>query len=779
MNEKRMFAKGIKAKVVAWVLATIFVTVVIVSVTVHVWVKTLLKDVLVADRKEMAELMATSVAGITSDAISDIAGYLSSPTWRSAVDDTNQSYRGKSPDSIVRELLDVDKRWIAAADDDPLLARYLGTPLSFRMKKLEEAIPSLGEIFLTDEYGGLVAASRRTEDFYQADEDWWIRAYNQGAGALFIGDIEEDVSAGIMSLTIAVPVMDDNGKVSGVCKAVYDAEKFFSPIGDFRIGETGYATLVNKDGYVIFRLGRTSKTLRICKDSDIEKTIRDKGAGTIIVYPQMYPGETFLVGADVFHPYLSGWAVFVDQDSAEVFMPMRKLLRSSMLVLIVLVMIAIPTAYLIGRSIVFPVEQLNRASKRFASGDLEYRINSTREDEIGELARAMDSMADDLKGTYVSIDELNKEVKVRERTEVALRESEARYKTIYESSKDAIMTLKPYGHFLGGNPATIEMFKCSGEKEFVRQTPWDISPEYQPDGRLSSEKANEMMSIAMERGSNFFEWRHKRVSGEDFPATVLLTRMEVDGETIIQATVRDITDQKRAQEAVMETVKLKSDFTAMVSHELRTPLTAIREGIDMVRDGSMGAINEEQKDFLDTAQRNVDRLTRLINDVLDFSKLDAGKMEMDMSENDISWAINEVVSVQKAHALEKSIYLRQAIEDNIPRARFNFDRIIQVITNLVNNALKFTDKGGITVSASSDSGKIKVVVEDTGEGIRGDDIDNVFEEFRQVEDKNTRKTGGAGLGLAISRKIIEEHHGDIWIESEYGKGTKAIFTIPI
>jgi len=341
------------------------------------------------------------------------------------------------------------------------------------------------------------------------------------------------------------------------------------------------------------------------------------------------------------------------------------------------------------------------------------------------------------------------------------------------------MTLKPYGHFLGGNPATIEMFKCSGEKEFVRQTPWDISPEYQPDGRLSSEKANEMMSIAMERGSNFFEWRHKRVSGEDFPATVLLTRMEVDGETIIQATVRDITDQKRAQEAVMETVKLKSDFTAMVSHELRTPLTAIREGIDMVRDGSMGAINEEQKDFLDTAQRNVDRLTRLINDVLDFSKLDAGKMEMDMSENDISWAINEVVSVQKAHALEKSIYLRQAIEDNIPRARFNFDRIIQVITNLVNNALKFTDKGGITVSASSDSGKIKVVVEDTGEGIRGDDIDNVFEEFRQVEDKNTRKTGGAGLGLAISRKIIEEHHGDIWIESEYGKGTKAIFTIPI
>ena len=779
MNAKKILSKGIKVKVVAWILATILTTVLLLSATAYVWGKTLLRGFIVNDRREMASLMASSVANILNEEVSEVEAYLSSQFWIGEVQAANESYRDMGEGKIREELLKEDKRWVDAGEDDPQIGRYLNTPLSLRLRRLEKTVPALGEIFLTDRYGGLVAASRRTTDFYQADEGWWIKAYNNGAGDIFVGDLEEDKSAGVTSVTLAVPVRDDAGKVIGVCKAVLSAYKLFAPIREFKIGDTGHAVLVDKEGYIISHVGVECKILKIGEGKDVERIMEGKEKGVIIQSPHIHSEKIFMVGEEIKKSPVAGWSIFVDQEVNEVFMAVRKLYEYSLIVMVVFMVIAIPAAYLIGGSIVSPVEELNAASRRFAAGDLDYRINSGREDEIGELARAMDTMAGQLKGTYVSIDRLQKEITVRKNAETALRDSEARYKTIYESSKDAVMTLIPYGKFLGGNPATIDMFGCSGELEFIRQAPWDISPEYQPDGRKSLEKANEMMRITVESGSNFFEWQHKRLNGEEFPATVLLTRMRIGGEMILQATVRDITDQKRAEKVLMETIKLKSDFTSMVSHELRTPLTAIREGIEMVRDGSMGRVNHEQKDFLDTAKRNVDRLTRLINDVLDFSRIEAGKMEMPLDENDISWAINEVVSVQKAHAAEKGIYLEQAVKKDIPKARFNFDRIVQVITNLVNNALKFTGKGGITVSADTDQGRIRVTVEDTGEGIRQEDIGKVFEEFRQLEDKNTRKTGGAGLGLAISKRIIEKHGGDIWIESEYGRGTRAIFTIPL
>jgi len=138
----------------------------------------------------------------------------------------------------------------------------------------------------------------------------------------------------------------------------------------------------------------------------------------------------------------------------------------------------------------------------------------------------------------------------RKRVMATLQDSEEKYRTIYDSSKDAIMTATPEEGFLSGNPATMEMFGCKSEKDFISRTPYDLSPQYQPDGALSSEKAKQMMAIAMEKGSHFFEWTHKRMDGEEFPTTVLLTRMELQGRRVLQATVRDITERKQAEEAL-------------------------------------------------------------------------------------------------------------------------------------------------------------------------------------------------------------------------------------
>lgn len=245
------------------------------------------------------------------------------------------------------------------------------------------------------------------------------------------------------------------------------------------------------------------------------------------------------------------------------------------------------------------------------------------------------------------------------------------------------------------------------------------------------------------------------------------------------ALAQEVTERKRAQEKLKEAMEIKSKFTSMVSHELRTPLTAIKEGIGIVLDGSAGEINEDQLDFLDTAKRNVDRLHRLINEILDFAKLESGKVEFKMEENSINGAIKEVIEVQKPVAEGKGLYLKTELASDVGEIKFDYDKIIQVLTNLTNNALKFVEKGGITVGSAQGDRVIRVTVKDTGIGIKEEDIPQVFQDFQQVGVDKFRKPGSTGLGLAICREIVEAHGGKIWVESKYGVGTDFIFTLPM
>jgi signal transduction histidine kinase len=227
-----------------------------------------------------------------------------------------------------------------------------------------------------------------------------------------------------------------------------------------------------------------------------------------------------------------------------------------------------------------------------------------------------------------------------------------------------------------------------------------------------------------------------------------------------------------------EALKIKTKFISMVSHELRTPLMVIKEGIGIVLDGSAGEISADQKLFLETAKRNVDRLHRLINEVLDFAKFKSGKMEFKIVENDINATIKEVADAQEIVAQGKGLYLRTELAPDLGKIEFDCDKTIQVLTNLINNALKFTAQGGITITSAKDGHFVRVAVKDTGEGIKEEDIHKVFQEFQQVGAEKYGKSGGTGLGLAISKEIIEAHNGKIWVDSKYGVGTEFIFTLP-
>lgn len=243
--------------------------------------------------------------------------------------------------------------------------------------------------------------------------------------------------------------------------------------------------------------------------------------------------------------------------------------------------------------------------------------------------------------------------------------------------------------------------------------------------------------------------------------------------------VRDVTERKKAEAKIAEATETKSQFVSMVSHELRTPLTAMKESIGIVLDGSAGPINEEQKDFLDTAKRNVDRLSRLINDVLDYQRLEAGRTTFYMQKVDVSALINEVVGVMQPIAKSKNIGLEASVAADLPGVIFDKDKITQVLINLVNNAVKFTDQGSVAITVSREGTSLSISVKDSGVGIKQEDIPKLFHGFTQLEAGRLRKVGSTGLGLSISKKIIDAHKGKIWVESEYGKGSDFRVSLPI
>ncbi len=225
----------------------------------------------------------------------------------------------------------------------------------------------------------------------------------------------------------------------------------------------------------------------------------------------------------------------------------------------------------------------------------------------------------------------------------------------------------------------------------------------------------------------------------------------------------------------------QKEFTSTVSHELRTPLASIKMGLDIVLSGTPGALTTDQKDFLTRAKSNVDRLNRLINDILDLSKMEAGKIIMKVRPDDLNKVVAESLEPQRSVAEGKGLKLECVPDLALGPVSFDRDRLLQVLYNLVGNAIKFTDQGRVRVVIKGDVDKniVTVAVEDTGPGIKPEDISKLFEKFQQLEGSVNQKVGGTGLGLAICKTIVECHGGRIWAESKPGEGSSFIFLLPI
>ncbi|MBU1007191.1 MAG: HAMP domain-containing histidine kinase [Candidatus Omnitrophica bacterium] len=230
--------------------------------------------------------------------------------------------------------------------------------------------------------------------------------------------------------------------------------------------------------------------------------------------------------------------------------------------------------------------------------------------------------------------------------------------------------------------------------------------------------------------------------------------------------------------------KVKSDFVSIISHELRTPLTAIKESVSLVLDGVAGPINVEQKNFLIMAKKNIDRLVNVITNILDFSRLESGRVTMHKRKMNMNEIIKESYELMKESAAKENIRFEMDLAEDICMTWFDPDRIRQVFKNLISNAIKFNKPDGCISLSSSNAfinGKnvIKIGIEDTGIGIPEDQSANLFNMFNPLDSGMTRSYSGVGMGLAVCRRIIDCHSGDIRAESKKDIGTKITFTLPV
>jgi len=357
---------------------------------------------------------------------------------------------------------------------------------------------------------------------------------------------------------------------------------------------------------------------------------------------------------------------------------------------------------------------------------------------------------------------------------------------LFNGTSDAILLIQD-GKFTRCNDSLLKILGYDSKEKVFNLHPSELSPKYQPDGKLSSEKADEMMNLCLEKGSHNFEWIHLRANNEEFWCDVTLTTIIVNKEALIHVIWRDISHQKQleldliaAKEKAEMTSKFKSEFLANMSHEIRTPMNGIL--------GFVEHLQKNEKDPNRIKEFNLIRssghtLLHIINDILDFSKIESGNLELESHPYSIYDIVSQTTGIFSESVKNKHINCFTNTDGNIPACLMGDQvRVKQILFNLLSNAIKFTPENGtitLDLKLLTRTDEIQISITDTGIGIPKDKIKRIFEVFGQQDTSTTRKYGGTGLGLNISTKLIEKMGGTLHVESEVHKGSKFYFKLPI
>lgn len=442
----------------------------------------------------------------------------------------------------------------------------------------------------------------------------------------------------------------------------------------------------------------------------------------------------------------------------------------------------------VQKTFINPIISLADLMKLVSSNrDYSVRAKVLSKDELGDLSVGFNHMLEQIQSRDSDLEKHRKSLEnlVTQRT-LELFQLGERQRIILESAGEGIIGLNDVGYHSFVNKAACDLLGWSREDLLGKSshlmwhhTKIDGSPYLQDDSKI--------LGVLRSGNGVFIDdevfWRRDKIS---FPVEYVVSPIKEDGKiTGLVIIFRDITLRKKAEETLKqakETAELalaiKEEFTSMVSHELRTPLSAIKSSIDILDTELPGGLTNDQKVFIKRVKSNIDRLARLINDVLDFTKLESGGMVLELLPLRPEAIVQEVVEIQGPVVKSKGLTIETKFGENLPALKADKDRLIQVLDNLISNALKFTKEGGIVISVLSENKKrVVFCVHDTGIGIKDNEVPKLFQKFQQVGGPS-QHIGGTGLGLSICKQIIAKHGGQIWVESQFGRGSAFYFTIP-
>jgi two-component system phosphate regulon sensor histidine kinase PhoR len=415
---------------------------------------------------------------------------------------------------------------------------------------------------------------------------------------------------------------------------------------------------------------------------------------------------------------------------------MNKLLNSLRMDLLYMaigmVTISLLVALLFSRGLSQPIRELSDASRKVASGDFNVRVLLRNEDELKELAESFNYMTDQIQTLFSELSHRREELS-----------------SIISSLREGLIVLDRKGKVILSN----ESFRTIVEDDSIDgRFYWEVirEPEF-----------GELVKRATDRRGNFVE----EITLYDKVFLCSATFLESRQEAVV--VFHDITEMKNLD-------KIKKDFVVNVSHELRTPLTAIKGFTETLEEE-----DENSKRYLDIIKRHTDRLINIVDDLLSLSGLEEKGVKLQTEKADLKSILENILKVFEQKAKEKNLLLKVYVDSNLCPVKADPYRLEQMFINLIDNAIKYTEKGEINISLRQEEEQVIIEIEDTGIGIAEEHLPRIFERFYVVDKSRSRRLGGTGLGLAIAKHIVLLHNGSIEVESNPGVGTKFRITLPV
>ena len=685
-------------------------------------------------------------------------------------------------------------RRVASTNDDNRLPTLKSAHkgLLNSIPQLERRVGENREIIITNRHRQVLFATNDQLLFQKIDEPWWYIAYNNGLGYDLVGSVQHDAETEQYSLPVAVPILGPppESKVVGVLRIVALLPKFSEVIHSKKEGieiclfdEFGRAICTPPDSGHHF--GERIEMSRAAMDainagdrpwgSDMKGETNAQGEKRIHGWARTKAWEQKdsdeeqdstnrrRINSQFKEQNFVNWRVLVSLPTSLAFSEVTKFTKGVLSFTLISCLVVIAIALVVSQRIVRPIRQVTGAARAIGRGEFDQEIPVTGSNEVGILAEEFNSMRWNLKSAVEK-----------------LTEEEKKMTAIVNSIAEGLILVDSSNRVLHINPAAERLLNLSADSidkditEIIQND--ELIHIFEEDQRqiLQHKPTNQISS--KNEGINLISEVTLARHDEKLVLRIIASPF-LNENGLILGTVYlfdDITREK-------EIDQMKSDFISLVSHELRTPLTSIIGFVSFILDGKAGAINDRQRNSLARVQRQSKRLAALINDLLDISRIESGRIQMEQKPISLLEIVTQRLEEIRPQADEKSIQLALTAPESVPDIFGDEARMGQVFTNLIGNAIKFTPNNGeVSIKVEADGNLLHVEVIDTGPGIPAEERQKVFDKFYQLSDISTRQQGGSGLGLSITKSIVEAHGGKLWIDDgNQGKGSNFQFVLPL